>query len=700
MNIINRKTAQPFVVAVAALAIVAVAAVMLLAGGNPAQADTATHSVGDSPLPPQQQAQPTPEACNGNPDDVVSTGHYAYFDAYWDTADKNLVSNPCPPSVSVTTHQEYDDFDNPVGDPVRTVSRSTSPINIGSTILHVPGAADLTLRANDVAKAAEWPFLYPDRVEDDEGTITSAGTPLGRLADPTPDDSTSGDEEWQVWTLPECPHDAAEDPGSVDLCLGFSAALLNPADWEGDIRFEFEAIREPGIDPQNRGAVFLFEDDESGGNAPPTVIWDTFRVNTNQLEVTPGSYAHGNWAFTRPGTYVLSVQVKGRLDKQGSIGRTTRSETVTSLVRYYTFHVGLLADLSVTVPRVSNATPDTGGTVTFDLRATNAGPDVANNTEVEITLPDGLTYDAADATAGTYDSATGVWSVGDLASGAHQDLGLRVNVTDDTHGVPQTLTARVYATEQIGSQVVRELDPRIEDNTANSTVTPTDRPNVNPKFFVERSIAEDAASGTLVGQPVRVKEPDVGNTLTFNLTGDGAADFTVSAVNGDAQIAVGPFSLDYESIASYDLTLEVSDGLDANGNADPSVDDTLPVTINVTDVENEGVTATLRASPTTLDAGGFTTFTLTVAGLPEGEQPRAYGLDTYTGQTFNPATTTPAVTWEIGCAGPGGSVDFVAGVQYHKEGVGLQKILSNRATVTWRGGPGEQNVCNGRRSGS
>ena len=700
-----QRRMQFSVIAVGVRAIFAVAAALLLAGNNPAQADTATESVtlaadaGGSP-PPLPQVKDgkssQPEACNENPHAVVSTGHYAYFGAYWDEADKNLVSNPCPPSVSVKSHPETDADGEETGNIIHEVTRSTSPINIGSTVLHVPGGADLELRADDLVAAAEWRFLYPDRVEDAEGNITSAGVPLGRVVEPTPEEAARGKETYyEVWTLPECPHDADEDPGSVDLCLGFSAGTLNPADWKGDIRFEFEAERQPGLDPENRGAVFMYEDDESGNDGPPTVIWDSFHVDTNQMTVDPGGYTHGNWAFTRPGTYVFSVQVKGHPKEGGPVQRTTKAETLTSVPRQYTFHVGLLADLSVTVPQVSNATPETGGTTTFGVRVSNAGPDAATDVKAEIALPAGLTYASTNSEHETsYDPDTGVWSVGDLASGAHADLALTVNVADGTHGILQTLTAEVYATEQIGTQAVRELDPRTGDNTVSSTVTPVAKPNVDPMFFVERSVAENVAPGSPVGEPIRVKDPDAGNTLTFNLTGDGAVDFTVSAVDGGAQIAVGPASLDYETLASYDLTLEVSDGLDTHGNTYPSVDDTLPVAINVTDVENEGVTATLRASPETLGVGGVATFTLTVGGLPEGEQPMGYGLDIYSGGSFAPTATTPAVIWEIDCDGSGGPANFVAGIQYRDEEGRVRKALSNRATVVWTGGSGQTTVCN------
>ena len=54
---------------------------------------------------------------------------------------------------------------------------------------------------------------------------------------------------------------------------------------------------------------------------------------------------------------------------------------------------------------------------------------------------------------------------------------------------------------------------------------------------------------------------------------------------------------------TYDLTLQVSDGKDSNGNVDDSVDDTIPMRVAVDDVaESVGVTLT---APSTATAGHY-----------------------------------------------------------------------------------------------
>ncbi|MTW23307.1 DUF11 domain-containing protein, partial [Allochromatium palmeri] len=74
------------------------------------------------------------------------------------------------------------------------------------------------------------------------------------------------------------------------------------------------------------------------------------------------------------------------------------------------------ADLVLT-KSVDEPTPTVGDVVTFTLRVHNQGP--ANATEVRVIepLPSGYSYVAATPSVGTYDSATGVWTLGALATG-------------------------------------------------------------------------------------------------------------------------------------------------------------------------------------------------------------------------------------------------------------------------------------------
>ena len=101
-----------------------------------------------------------------------------------------------------------------------------------------------------------------------------------------------------------------------------------------------------------------------------------------------------------------------------------------------------------------------------------------------------------------------------------------------------------------------------------------------PDGRVARAVAENSPAGTLVGDPVAATDAD-GDPLTYTLSGADA--FVIDAGTGQIQVAAGA-RLDYEAKSSYTVTVDVTDGKDANGAPDPAIDDTVEVTIEVLDV--------------------------------------------------------------------------------------------------------------------
>ena len=586
-----QKRAQISVIAVAALAVFAVAAVMLLGGGGPAQAENTAstttfqsdHGGVERPLnPPPTTAAPTPEPCSTTPAHVIDTGHYAVFDVFWDddglhapVRERTLVNNPCPPGA------EHDASDR--------TTRSASNIDIGQTIFHVSTQAEQMLAANSATDVGKYPFLYPDAVDaNDDGVYETIGDPLST----------------KIWVLPSCEH-GTTNPNNL-LCVGFSAGLLQASQWDEDVQYHFESIREPGIQPEDRGEAYAFAN--LGDDDP---FWATPDAGRNAFPITPGTYEHLYWLFTKPGTYVLGVHVQGEPDP--SLGLPEGIHAVTSEIREYTFHVGKLADVGVALaaaPKVAtDPSLDPGDEVTITVTASNAGPNEATKTHVRVDLPEGLgyvshstnvsndTYDSTDknpisTNAGLDNVIDGVeWNIGTLQTPATQNttddgkpptLTITARVKNGTQGYPLKVTALIEAFERIGtSSEVVELDPLESNNTARVTITPTAIPNVVPMFLVERTLPVESRIGTSVGAPILVKDANNVNdattdTLTFSLSGQGAGEFTVNNINGSAQIAINTPGL---SSWHYHLKLHVSDGKDHFGNADPSIDHSIAVRI-------------------------------------------------------------------------------------------------------------------------
>ena len=111
-----------------------------------------------------------------------------------------------------------------------------------------------------------------------------------------------------------------------------------------------------------------------------------------------------------------------------------------------------------------------------------------------------------------------------------------------------------------------------------------------------RAVAENAAIGTNVGARVTATDGD-GDSLTYSLSGTDAASFDIVTSTGQLRTTIVH---DYENTQNkrrYSLTVSVSDGMDADGNADTAIDDSVLVTVVITDVDE---TPTL-SGPTSVD---------------------------------------------------------------------------------------------------
>ena len=124
---------------------------------------------------------------------------------------------------------------------------------------------------------------------------------------------------------------------------------------------------------------------------------------------------------------------------------------------------------------------------------------------------------------------------------------------------------------------------------ASRSVTATPFANRAPEFATAtttRTVAENTAAGENIGGPVTAADLDSGDTLVYSLSGVDAASLDIDTATG--QITVGSeTSLDYETKASYTVTVSVHDGRDSGENADTTEDDSVEVTINVTDEEEQ-----------------------------------------------------------------------------------------------------------------
>jgi uncharacterized repeat protein (TIGR01451 family) len=132
------------------------------------------------------------------------------------------------------------------------------------------------------------------------------------------------------------------------------------------------------------------------------------------------------------------------------------------------------ADLAVT-KTPSTATPGVGTNFTWTVTLSNAGPSAATNVAVQDTLPAGVTFVSAAASQGSYNSGTGVWTIGTVSPGSPKTLAITVTAV----AAPPTAltnTATVSNSDQ--------FDPSVVNNSASSTVTVAAPPGAATRFVV------------------------------------------------------------------------------------------------------------------------------------------------------------------------------------------------------------------------
>ncbi len=113
-----------------------------------------------------------------------------------------------------------------------------------------------------------------------------------------------------------------------------------------------------------------------------------------------------------------------------------------------------------------------------------------------------------------------------------------------------------------------------------------------------RSISAGPAAGRNVGSPVRATDADPGDVLTYALSGSDAGTFDIDPATGQIKTK-DVIEHDPDGDNTYDVTVSVHDGFDANYNESTAPDDTIDVTITVT------AAPTVRRPPTT-GTGGST----------------------------------------------------------------------------------------------
>ncbi len=248
---------------------------------------------------------------------------------------------------------------------------------------------------------------------------------------------------------------------------------------------------------------------------------------------------------------------------------------------------GFLSDtqnVTVTVTDVNEAPRITGGTFA-GLRAENMAitAEIANYTASEPDSGDTLTWTLGGDDAGDFTL---------MEKSSNTNYFLKFAAVPDFENPADADTDNVYNVEiQVsdGRDDAGNSDMAIDD-TYDTTITVTDvnePPVITTKGSSYTAISEPEETATSeVIQTYAATDPDDGANLTWTLTGADAGDFTI---NGQGQLKFSAVP-DFESAADdvYDVTVNVRDSLNDDGNTDTAVDDSIAVTVTVTNVDEDG----------------------------------------------------------------------------------------------------------------
>ncbi|WP_375182172.1 hypothetical protein [Chryseobacterium sp.] len=161
------------------------------------------------------------------------------------------------------------------------------------------------------------------------------------------------------------------------------------------------------------------------GTTSLSVVGNTFGNSSTTINTSGNDSGSGSVLITGNGITSLKFKVLVRGDGRGA-GTTSWTGGNANTADGYTLGLTLLeSDLQVT-QSASTLTPDYCNNMTFTVNAANNGASNSPNTVVNAAIPSGYNYVSHTASAGTYDSSTGVWTLGTLNDASTATLTITV----------------------------------------------------------------------------------------------------------------------------------------------------------------------------------------------------------------------------------------------------------------------------------
>ncbi|MGK4567239.1 Ig-like domain-containing protein [Flavobacterium sp. 3HN19-14] len=315
-------------------------------------------------------------------------------------------------------------------------------------------------------------------------------------------------------------------------------------------------------------------------------------------------------------------------------------------------------DLRIT-KTTPNMTPVAGSNIVFTLTATNLGAANATGVVVNDLLPAGYTFVSATPSAGSYNSGTGVWTIGNLNNGSSATLSMTVTILE---------TGSKANTATISGN---EIDPVTTNNTVITTpaplpVAPTGSVTVQPTCAVPTGtvVISSPAEGT--GFQYNVDGGTYQASATFTNLTPGSHAFRVRRVSDNTSVS-SPTSISVNAAPTPPATPTTSSTTNPTCAAPNSGSIVFNTQAGVEYSINNGSTYQASNTFNGLSAG---TYTLRVRRTSDNTC-TTQAASTVTLTLATPAVPTTSSVTQPTCAAPsGGSIVFntQSNVQYSING--------------------------------
>jgi uncharacterized repeat protein (TIGR01451 family) len=319
---------------------------------------------------------------------------------------------------------------------------------------------------------------------------------------------------------------------------------------------------------------------------------------TNALSLFDGQNAQGTWTLNFCDNFATDI------------GNFVRADL------FLTQQPTNFADLSLT-KTVSSATPASGSNITYTLSVTNdaASTQAATGVSVRDILPVGVSYVSATGT-GTYNSGTGIWTVGNVPTGATRSITLTVNVTASAGSIIQN-------GGEISASGQADRDSTVNNNSVNE----------DDDAFVSFTVQGTRVAGT----PPTLNCPVGSVLLDWN-----AQSWTSGSLTGTANLAgIGAINFGVTTQGSFNVPLGLSNAI-TGGLASTEVG----LYQNIEYTNRSQTTTTTITLPTGIPGTQFTIFDVDYAANDFADQLTVTG--SYNGSPVSPTLTNGASNYIFG----------------------------------------------------